>query len=96
MGTVQCQPKPWSYTIEWVALQFDPSEGIVSMKKLLRGTDWSIAEATINGAESQVVCAKGGELWRLNPGDWVIRTPYDKVWFMGDTEFQTNFDWRPE
>lgn len=92
MGTVQVTPKKGSYVEEWVALQFDPDEGIVPLKKLLKGTSWNIIEAALMGNfDAFVVLAHGTEFWRVNAGDWIVRSPYDKVWFMGESEFASQF-----
>lgn len=97
MGTIQCHPKPDSYVVEWVALQFNPVEGILPLKIVLKDTPWSILEATLLGSsEAFVIVAQGAKFWRVNSSDWVVKSPYGNVYFMSQAEFESNFTWRPE
>lgn len=92
MGTIQVEPKAGAYVDQWVAVQFLAEEGILPVKKLLKGSPWSILEAALLGStEAFVVLIRGTEVWRVNHGDWVVKTPHDKVWFMGEAEFASQF-----
>lgn len=91
MGSVQVTPKSNSYVEEWVAVQFWSKDGILPVKKLLKNTEWSIFEARLEGPSSQIVAARGSEFWRIHEGDWVVRSPHDKLWFMDNSEFTSQF-----
>lgn len=97
MGTVLAHPRPQSYCTEWSAAKFVAAEGVNVIKLLLKGTPWSIFSGTLQGDESYIVATDGhNQFWRINPGDWVIRSPHDKVWFMSHGEFESQFTWVPE
>lgn len=91
MGTVQVTPKVGSYVDEWVGVIFNRFDGIPPVKKLLKGTGWVILEAVLSDAEAFLIVVKGTESWRVNAGDWVVKSPHDKVWFMSDFEFKSQF-----
>lgn len=96
MGTVLAHPKPESYVNEWVAIRFDPSEGAGPVKLMLKGTPFSIFSGAIQGSKSYLIASDGASFWTINAGEWVVKSPHDKVWFMGESEFESQFNWRPE
>lgn len=97
MGTVQVTPKGNSYVQEWVAIQFIHTDGVGPVRKVLKGSPWELFEAVIDGTEASFLLAsKGNQAWRINHGDWVVRSPHDKVWFMGHSEFLSQFYVDPE
>lgn len=97
MGTVQAHPKPDSYCNEWVALKYDAVEGILPAKKLLKGTPWSLYLVVgDSNADPYLVLNNGHEVWAVHHGEWIVKSPHDKIWTMGQVEFESQFTWRPE
>ena len=97
MGSVLAHPRPDSYCIEWVALHYDAAEGIVPAKKLLKGTPWSLYLVVGDGnADPYIVIQNGHETWAVHHGDWIVRSPHDRVWVMSHGEFESQFTWRAE
>jgi len=90
-------PKPDSYVSEWSALRWQAVEGLQPVKRFLRYSGW-VTQLVITDVSVTVVatCVHHNEIeqWTVADGDWIVKSPFGKVWFMGDTEFKSQFTWQ--
>ena len=91
--SVMVEPREGSYVTEWEAVQFD-GENLTAVRGILRHSPWTMhLDLTDNGAF--IMCSQmiGGLLqqWKTGPGDWIVKTPHGRFWFMSDGEFQSQF-----
>jgi hypothetical protein len=89
---VLVEPKPDSYVTEWEAVQFDPT-GYNRVKGILRNSPW-LVQLRIDGPEVVVTRINTGtaETWTIKLGDWVVRSPHGRYWFMSNDEFVSQFN----
>lgn len=98
MSTMEAIPKVGSYVLDWEAVQLDSGgNDVLAVRRLLKNTPW-IVQLNLLVRENKVkynfVAVHGGggiEQWELETGDWVVKSPHGKVWFMGDEEFRSQF-----
>lgn len=92
---VLVEPKPGSYVTEWEAVQINIPGGLPSLKKLLRLSPWMV-QVDLGEDDPKVVFTQitNGQIerWELNHGEWVVKSPHGRFWFMGQTEFASQFD----
>ncbi len=88
---VLVEPKPDSYVTEWEAVQFDPT-GFGRIKRLMRNSPWTV-QLLVDGPTVVLMQIHNGtvERWELNLGDWAVRSPHGKYWFMSNDEFVSQF-----
>lgn len=98
MGTLQAIPKPESYVLEWEAVQLDGGgTSLMTVRRLLKNTPWLVRfnlVVTENKVEYNFIAVHGAgglEEWNLSTRDWIVKSPHGKVWFMGDSEFRSQF-----
>lgn len=94
--TVNAKPKPDSYVIEWAAIQVCSAGDHMAIKRLCRHTPWNIQivleeDDTVSFVFTQVTNT-GIEQWTMKCGDWIVKSPHGKFWFMDDEEFKDNFE----
>ena len=85
-------PRPESYVLEWEAVQVCGAECFPTVRKLLRGSPWV---AQLDLAEGDVVCSQvtpvGIVQEKLAMGDWLVKSPHGRFWFMSEPEFTSQF-----
>jgi len=88
---VLVEPKPGSYVTEWEAVQFDPN-AYGRIKILMRNSPWTV-QLLVDGPTVVLMQIHNGtiERWELNLGDWVVKSPHGRYWFMPDSEFRDQF-----
>lgn len=91
-------PQSDSYVLEWQAHRFDASEGLAPVKRLMSKSPWAI-RLLIDDDGAHVVSVivhPSGEIesWKTDHGDWIVRSPHGKFWFMSHEEFTSQFVWR--
>lgn len=96
MGIVQAFPKPDSYCTEWIALKFNAAEGVFPVKKMMKGSPWSIHIVLGDTADPYIVATSTYETVVVHHGEWLVRSPHGKFWFLSDDEFQRQFTYEPE
>lgn len=91
---VLVEPKPGSYVTEWEAVQFDPN-AFGKIKVLMRNSPWSV-QLLVEGDIVAIVIMQihNGtvERWDLKLGDWIVKSPHGRYWFMSHDEFQSQFE----
>jgi len=90
---VLVEPRIGSYVTEWEAIQFDVDQ-FGNVRKLLRGSSW-VAQLILDEAP-YVQCTRVRpntifEMEKTYPGDWIVKSPHGRIWFMSDPEFQSQF-----
>jgi hypothetical protein len=90
------EPVPGSYVNEWVALQYWGPESFGGVKRLLKGTPW-VAQLDLATGFTLItrVHQTGIEQWTVEPSEWLIRSPHDKVIYMDANEFVLHFNEAP-
>jgi hypothetical protein len=95
---VLVEPKQGSYVTEWEAVQVCGADCFPTVRKLLRGSPW-VAQIDLSGQGASVVCSQvtpvGITQERLEPGDWLVRSPHGRFWFMSEAEFLDQFEVTP-
>jgi hypothetical protein len=90
---VLVEPKPGSYVTEWEAVQVDVSD-FAGIKRIMRGSPW-LVQIVLDDDGAHVLCTQiqNGQIekWVSRSGDWIVRSPHGKYWFMGDIEFRDQF-----
>jgi len=93
---VLIEPKEGSYVIEWEALRFDGAN-FSEVRKILKGSDW-VAQMMLLDVGSEVVISQmiAGQMvqWSVKPGEWIVKSPHGRFWFMGEAEFHSQFHLR--
>jgi hypothetical protein len=90
---VLVEPKMGSYVTEWEAVQFDASD-FRAFKKLARGSSWAVQLLlTDEGAKAVFTSMVNGsvEQWFVAEGEWAVKSPHGRFWFMDDREFRSQF-----
>lgn len=91
-------PNSESYVLEWQAHRFDAAEGMAPVKRLMSKSPWAIRLLIDDDGIhiiSVLVHASGEiESWQTSHGDWIVRSPHNKFWFMSNDEFRSQFTWR--
>jgi len=88
------EPRIGSYVTEWEAVQFDGAN-LAAVRGILRYSPWTMhLDLTDNGAV--ILCTQmiNGLLqqWKTTVGDWIVKSPHGRFWFMDDSEFQSQFN----
>lgn len=97
MGIVQVTPKPESYCTEWTALKFNAVEGMAAAKKLLKGSPWSLYIVVGDTVDPYLVFQDGHSgPQTVHHGEWIVKSPHGKFWFMPEEEFLSQFEYEPE
>lgn len=96
MTTVNAIPRPDSYVIEWAAVQVCGPDDHMAVKRLCRHSPWNVQivleeNDTVTFLFTQVT-NNGIEQWPMRCGDWVVKSPHGRFWFMSDEEFRSQFD----
>lgn len=103
MGLVQASPKDGAYVTEWVALRFDGAN--FGLAKRLMANSQCVARIVLDGAAEgpssawiavTQVHGNGVQTFEVKQGDWIIRSPHGRFWFMDDSEYTSQFEWTPE
>lgn len=93
--TIRVEPRPDSYTNEWAAVRWTGPESFPAIKRLLRNTPWVVQLHLDDPKGPAAVLTQihptGVESWRLYEGEWMIKSPHDKIWTMSPSEFEANF-----
>lgn len=96
MVTVRANPKEDSYVIEWAAIQIKGAEDHLSIKRLCRNTPWAVQIVLEENDEVTFLFTQvqSGiiEQWPVKVGDWVVKSPHGKFWFMDNSEFLSQFE----
>lgn len=94
MSTFEVAPKPGSYVNEWAAVQVVGAESYSTIKILTRNSPWIVQMDLSDGIRFVFTKQNGStmEQWVAEVGDWVIKSPHGKFWFMDPSEFQANFE----
>jgi len=91
---VLVEPREGSYVTEWEAVQVCGSDCFPSVRKLLRGSPW-VAQIDLAHGSATIICSQvtpmGITQEKLEPGDWLVKSPHGRFWFMGDIEFLDQF-----
>jgi hypothetical protein len=98
MGTIRAIPKPQSYVTEWEAIQITGStDDLVILRRLVKNTPWLLQIVLLANDAMTFMFTRthsaGMEQWTVGLGDWVVKSPHDKFWFMSESEFQGEFTW---
>jgi hypothetical protein len=96
MSTVNAVPRKDSYVIEWAAVQITGAEAHSAIKRLFKNSPW-VAQMVLEANDEVVfvftnVHPTGMEQWTLRPGDWVVKSPHGKFWFMDNAEYESQFE----
>lgn len=95
MGTVQALPRPDSYVLDWEAVNITGPGDLNTIKRLTRNTGWIVQlDLDKEAFVFTLPHPSGIEQWTAHPGDWVVKSPHGKFWFMGQDEFHSQFTWR--
>lgn len=98
MSTVEAIPKPGSYVIEWQAVQVEGAESYGSIRVLMKHSPWIVQMnmTEFDAVEFLFTTQHAGvmEQWKSTPGDWIVRSPHGRFWFMSDEEFKSEFTWK--
>lgn len=91
---VLVEPKDGSYVTEWEAVQVCGADCYPAVRKLLRGSPW-VAQIDLGSGAAAVICSMATPVGltqeRLEPGDWLVKSPHGRFWFMSETEFHDQF-----
>lgn len=92
MGMIQVEPHSDSYTVEWLALQVNGPDDFPTVRRLVKNSPW-IASLVIDENLVAFTQLQAGNLeqWKVSFGEWVVRSPHGKFWFMGEVEFRSQF-----
>lgn len=96
MGIVQVHPRPESFCVEWNALKYNAADGIIGAKKLAKNSKWQIHVVVGEAEDPYLVFMSDAETKVVHHGDWIIRSPHGKFWFMEESEFNEQFTYIPE
>lgn len=90
--SVLVEPKLGSYVTEWEAVQFDGTN-FSAVKVLLKHSPWTVY---FDLSDTNVVCTQvvqgSVQQWRTAVGEWIVRSPHGRFWFMGEEEFASQFN----
>lgn len=99
MGMHGVTPKPESYVNEWAAVRVDGAESYSTIRILSRNSPWIVQMDLAESDGVRFVFTKQNgstmEQWVAEVGDWVIKSPHGKFWFMDEAEFRANFEVSP-
>lgn len=86
------EPLPGSYVDEWVAVCYEGPSEFGAVKRLLKGTSW-VTQLDLDNGSAVItrVHQYGVDQWTMNAGDYLVKSPHDKVWVMGPVEYRANF-----
>lgn len=96
-STLLAIPKPESYVTEWSAVQNDGPESFGAMRKLVRHTPWVVQMVLDDDGVTYLftqTTPTGLVQWPVKIGEWLVKSPHDKFWFMSESEFRSQFDLR--
>lgn len=92
---VLVEPKPGSYVTEWEAVQVCGATCFPLVRRLLSGSPW-VAQIDLGDDGAAVICSQvtpvGIRQERLAQGDWLVRSPHGRFWFMSEIEFHDQFE----
>lgn len=98
MSAEMVYPRPGSYVNEWAAVQITGAESYSAVKILMKHSPWVVqmnlgaddqAEFLFTAQHAGVI-----EQWKQTAGDWVVKSPHGKFWFMDNDEFRHEFSQR--
>lgn len=96
MGSVKVEPKSDSYVIEWEAVRSEGAGSFASFRRLVKNTSWTVQMVLERDDITLYVFTTmhptGIEQWNVWPGEWVVKSPNGRFWFMSESEFQSQFD----
>ena len=88
------EPKPGSYVLEWEAVQVCGADCFPAVRRLLKGSPW-VAQLNLTDHGAEVVVSQvtptGIDQWHVQPGEWVVKSPHGRFWFMSESEFDGEF-----
>lgn len=90
-------PNPDSYVLEWEAIQLaGDGSNLSAVKRMLKNSPWVGQMDVLETGILKFVFTRthgggGVEQWKLDADDWIVRSPFDKFWFMGPAEFHSQF-----
>ena len=95
MGSILAVPKEDSYVLEWQAVQL---QGALTdhgaLRRLFHNTQWNVRMGVqMDHVDFTFTLSHGSRLeqWDLSDGDWVVKSPHGRFWFMSNSEFRENF-----
>lgn len=95
MGSILAVPMEDSYVLEWQAVQL---QGALTdhgaLRRLFDNTMWNVRMGVqMDHVDFTFTLSHGGRLeqWDLSDGDWVVKSPHGRFWFMSNHEFRDNF-----
>lgn len=95
MSGILAVPKEGSYVNEWTAVQLQGAlTDHSALRRLFHNTMWNVRMGVeIDHVKFTFTLSHGNHLeqWDMSDGDWVVKSPHGKFWFMDNSEFRDNF-----
>jgi hypothetical protein len=95
---VLVEPKQGSYVTEWEAVQVCGADCFPAVRRLLKGSPW-VAQLILTDKGAHITVTQmtpmGMDHWNVMPGEWVVKSPHGRFWFMSETEFLDQFEVTP-
>jgi hypothetical protein len=95
MGSILAIPTEGSYVLEWQAVQLQGAlTDHVALRRLFDNTQWNVRMGVqMDHVDFTFTLSHGSRLeqWDLSDGDWVVKSPHGRFWFMSNSEFRENF-----
>lgn len=95
MSAIRVEPVPGSYVSDWAAVLVEGPDSYAALKVLLKHSPWIVQMEPdeMVGVKFLFTTQHAGviEQWKSTPGDWVVKSPHGKFWFMSGDEFRHEF-----